>query len=200
MRFDTVTFETSFGTEKQLTPSTLPEVVFAGRSNVGKSSLLNKLFGRKSLARVSAKPGKTVTINFFMGDGVRFVDLPGYGYAKASHSEKQRWSRLLEAYFRSNRSIALVVQLVDMRHAPSAQDYEMLRYLSECGFPFVIVLTKCDKLKPMERKRRIEEIEQELSDFPDVKRIIFSAETGEGLEQLRETIAAVSEQANHSEV
>ena len=115
MNINNVVFERSFGVSSQLTPSTMPEIAFAGRSNVGKSSLLNKLFNRKGLAKVSQTPGKTATINFFSCDGVRFVDLPGYGYAKVSKSDKSRWSELIEGYFNQDRDLALVVSLVDIR-------------------------------------------------------------------------------------
>ncbi|MCM1545171.1 MAG: ribosome biogenesis GTP-binding protein YihA/YsxC, partial [Ruminococcus sp.] len=129
MRYDNAVFETSYGTAGQLVPSTLPEIAFSGRSNVGKSSLLNRLLGRKSLARVSSTPGKTVTINMFKLDDCRFVDLPGYGYAKVSNSEKLRWANLMESYFHSERDLRLVVQLIDMRHAPTAQDIEMIEFM-----------------------------------------------------------------------
>ena len=124
------------GTFAQLPACTTPEVAFAGRSNVGKSSLLNKLLNRKSLARVSAKPGKTITINFYALDGVRLTDLPGYGYAKVAQSEKKRWAEMMEGYFGSRRTIRLVVQLIDMRHPPSADDLAMLDYLVQMQVSF----------------------------------------------------------------
>lgn len=118
MNFNKVVFERSFGTSAQLAPSSLPEVAFAGRSNVGKSSLLNKLFNRKGLAKVSQTPGKTATINFFVTDEARFVDLPGYGYARVSKSEHVRWSELIEGYFNQERNLALVASLIDILHFP----------------------------------------------------------------------------------
>ena len=142
MKFDNAQFETSFGVAKQLMPSDMPEVAFSGRSNVGKSSLLNRLMNRKSLARVSSMPGKTVTINFFKLDSCRLVDLPGYGYAKVSHDEKKRWSELMETYFSSGRDIRLVVQLIDMRHAPSQQDIDMIEYMVECKIPLCLLLQR----------------------------------------------------------
>ena len=126
MNFNKAEFIASYGISTQLIQDDLPEIAFAGRSNVGKSSLLNKLFNRKNLARVSSVPGKTVTVNFYNVDGNRFVDLPGYGYAKISKSEKDRFSELMEGYFQSGRNIKLVVQLVDMRHKPSADDIGMI--------------------------------------------------------------------------
>ena len=122
MNYNNAAFEKAFGTFEQLESSDLPEVCFSGRSNVGKSSLINKVLNRKSLARVSSQPGKTVTINFYKLDALRLVDLPGYGYAKVPFREKDRWSTLMEGYFRSGRDIRMVFQLVDMRHSPTEFD------------------------------------------------------------------------------
>ena len=133
MNFNKVAFERSFGISSQLPPSTLPEVAFAGRSNVGKSSMLNALFGRKSLAKVSQKPGKTSTINFFATDTARFVDLPGYGYARVAKSEKGRWAELIEGYFNQDRNFALVVSLVDIRHEAQQLDLNMIGFLHGSG-------------------------------------------------------------------
>ena len=127
MRFDKIDFTAAYGTAAQLPPSNEAEIVFSGRSNVGKSSLINKVFNRKNLARVSSVPVKTITVNFFKGDGVYFVDLPGYGYAKREMSEKKRWAELMEGYFKSGRNIALVIQLIDMRHAPTQDDISRLK-------------------------------------------------------------------------
>lgn len=185
MKFDNAIFETSFGTASQLRQSDLPEIAFSGRSNVGKSSLLNKIMGRKSLARVSSMPGKTVTINFFKLDNCRLVDLPGYGYAKVSHNEKLRWAELMQAYFSSGRDIRLVVQLIDMRHAPSEQDIEMLDYMSEMGIPFAVALTKCDKLNKTERMNQLESICSVLTKYGNICVVPFSATKGDGTEELR---------------
>ena len=154
MNYHNVVFETSYGKASQLGASDLVEIAFAGRSNVGKSSLINKIFNRKSLARVSAVPGKTATINFFRLENVRFADLPGYGYAKVSQSEKQRWSDLIETYFNSDRRIGLVFQLIDMRHPPTRDDLMMVDFLIECELPFVVVLTKKDKLSKKQQEER----------------------------------------------
>lgn len=190
MNFNNVTFEASYGTSRQLPPSNEPEIVFAGKSNVGKSSLINRLFNRKNLARVSSVPGKTTTVNFFKAQDVRFADLPGYGYAKRSKSEIERWSELMDGYFSGGRNILLVVQLLDMRHAPTADDKVMLNFLTETGFPFVAVLTKCDKLKPTERKRQ-SEFFAALPELKNAKGIIeCSAETGEGMDKLRAFLQA----------
>ena len=185
MRFDNAVFETSFGTAAQLKVSDLPEIAFSGRSNVGKSSLLNRLLGRKSLARVSSMPGKTVTINFFKLPDCRLVDLPGYGYAKVSHDEKKRWSDLMESYFSSDRDLRLVVQLIDMRHAPSQQDIDMLDYMTECGIPFAVALTKCDKLNKSERLAQLESICGILTKYGNICVVPFSATKGDGVEELR---------------
>ena len=151
MDFVNAEFITSYGFTSQLPPSQGAEVVFCGRSNVGKSSLINKLCNRKSLARVSSTPGKTTTVNFFsVGEGYVLVDLPGYGYAKRSDSEKRRWAKLLEHFFCSGRNISLVVQLIDIRHKPSSEDIVMLDFLKQTGNRTVVALTKADKLNKTE--------------------------------------------------
>ena len=189
MKFVNCDFETSCGTSKQLIASDMPEVAFSGRSNVGKSSLLNRLLGRKSLARVSSMPGKTVTINFFRVDGCRFVDLPGYGYAKVSHDEKIRWSELMESYFASGRDIRVVVQLIDMRHAPSEQDLDMIEYMVANKLPFVVALTKADKLNKSERMKSLTEICTVLAKYGNIPVVPFSATKGEGVDELRGIIS-----------
>ena len=146
MNFQNVNFELAAGRKDQLPKSNLPEVVFSGKSNVGKSSLINRLVQRKALARVSATPGKTATINFYRLPECRLVDLPGYGYARVSQKEKQRWASLVEGYFEPGRNIALVIQLVDMRHKPTADDLQMIDFLYQTQLPFVVVCTKSDKL------------------------------------------------------
>lgn len=188
MNYNNVKYEASYGTSKQLIASDLPEIAFSGRSNVGKSSLINKIFNRKNLARVSSMPGKTTTVNFFRADNVRFSDLPGYGYAKRSDAEKKRWADLMEGYFQSKRNIKLVVQLVDMRHAPSADDITMIEFMKSAGYSFIIVLTKCDKLGKSEREKRREEIKSELAFAGDCKTIEFSAGTGEGCDEVKTAI------------
>lgn len=189
MNFNKVEFETSFGTSAQLEQSTVPEIAFSGKSNVGKSSLLNKLLNRKSLARVSSVPGKTVTINFFKVDNCRFVDLPGYGYAKVNYNEKKRWSDLMESYFSSGRDIRLVVQLLDMRHAPTEQDLQMLEYMSYNKIPFVLALTKADKLNKTQREAQLSSISEAVKEYGASAIVPFSALKGDGVEQLRTLIA-----------
>ena len=188
MNFNNVRFERSFGTSAQLTPSTAPEVAFSGRSNVGKSSLLNKLFNRKGLAKVSQTPGKTATINFFDGDGVTFVDLPGYGYAKVSKSEKARWSELIEGYFNQDRSFALVVALVDILHEASELDENMIRFLREADLPFVVALTKADKLSRQQQMKQKAALKRQLALGDDASMVVTSSAKGDGMEELRKII------------
>lgn len=185
MNYNNAIFEKSFGISAQLPPSVTPEITFSGRSNVGKSSLLNKLFNRKSLARVSSVPGKTVTINFYGVDNAKFVDLPGYGYAKLSKQEKERFGELMEGYFHSERNIKLVVQLVDLRHKPSADDYAMLDFLKQMDIPVIVVCTKADKLKVKELERRKREITAELDMIEPDKIIPFSSKTGLGCDEIK---------------
>mgnify|MGYP004577876327 FL=1 len=194
MNYHQVEFEAAFGTAGQIFESTVPEVCFAGRSNVGKSSLINKILNRKAFARTSQKPGKTITVNFYKLPGLRLVDLPGYGYAKISGAEKQRFAELMEGFFAQNRKITTVFSLIDMRHAPTADDLNMLHFLLQAGYPFHVVLTKCDKLKKTERERQRAALQDFLSFLPgEVKVIEFSAVTGEGCEQIKEIIEGIED-------
>lgn len=193
MRFDRVKYEASYGTAQQLPPSDCIEIAFAGRSNVGKSSMLNKILNRKNLARVSSVPGKTVTVNFFDCDGIKLVDLPGYGYAKVNFNEKKRWADLMEGYFTSDRNIRLVVQLTDMRHPVTRDDLDMMRFMQSAGYDFIVVMTKSDKLNKTERTKRLENIHTELAEFGDLKIIPFSASNGEGADEIRKAIEAAAE-------
>ena len=190
MDFKNVKFERSYGTSQQLPPSTLPEVAFAGRSNVGKSSILNKLCGRKALAKVSQTPGKTATINFFLAGDAYLVDLPGYGFAKVSKSERERWSELIEGYFNQERKLALVCSLVDIRHPASALDENMVGFLKEAGLPFCIVLTKGDKLSAQKCNAQKAAIAKQLELGSDVPIVITSSLKGTGVDELRRVIAA----------
>lgn len=194
MNFNNVNFEASYGTSKQLPVSDLPEIAFAGKSNVGKSSLINKFFNRKNLARVSSMPGKTTTVNFFRVGSLRIADLPGYGYAKRSGDEIRRWSDLMEGYFSMGRDIKLVVQLLDMRHEPTEDDATMLGFLTESGYPFVCVLTKCDKLNKSERLARREAFAN--NELLKSARLVIeaSSRTGEGIEALKKAIGEAAEQ------
>lgn len=188
MNYNLAKFERAYGIFEQLPESKESEIVFSGRSNVGKSSLLNKLFNRKSLARVSSVPGKTITINFYDVDGVKFVDLPGYGYAKLSKSEKERFAGLMEGYFNSDRNIKLVVQLVDMRHKPSADDYAMISFLQEMQIPFIVACTKADKLKVKEFQKRSAELLSELENVDENVIIPFSSQNGLGTDKIKQLI------------
>ena len=185
MNYNNCEFLASYGLSRQLPDSDRPEIVFSGRSNVGKSSLINKLCNRRKLARVSATPGKTATINFYKVDKSYFVDLPGYGYAKVSNAERERWDELINTYF-------LLVQLLDSRHAPSADDMQMLEYLHDHRIPFVAALTKGDKLKKSEMAARQAEFEEICAPYGCQKVILTSAENGLGMEELRALLEAAA--------
>ncbi|MGN1423939.1 MAG: ribosome biogenesis GTP-binding protein YihA/YsxC [Oscillospiraceae bacterium] len=192
MNFNKAEFFTSYGSFKQIPPSKRTEIAFSGRSNVGKSSLINKIFNRKALARVSAVPGKTATINFYSLENLYFVDLPGYGYAKVAKSEKERWAGLIEGYLNDDRELALVFQLVDFRHPPTADDILMINFLIDNGIPFVVVLTKADKLSKKQREERRAALMNELPCAEDITVIEFSAQTGEGVEEIRGIIEEIA--------
>ncbi len=194
MDYSKAQFERAYGTFEQLPASTMPEIVFSGRSNVGKSSLINKVFNRKNLARVSSVPGKTITINFYScGNDAKIVDLPGYGYAKVAKSEKTRWANMMEQYFNSGRDIKLVVQLVDMRHPATADDIMMMEFLEHAGIDYIVVMTKSDKLNKGEYKSRVENSRQELN-FVDPENIIpFSSQTGENVDKIKAIIESCLE-------
>lgn len=186
MNYNKAVYEKSFGTAEQLTVSDLPEYCFSGRSNVGKSSLINKIVNRKSLARVSASPGKTVTINFYKIDTIRLVDLPGYGYAKVPFGERTRWSDLMESYFRTGRNIKMVFQLIDMRHPPTDFDISMLDFMYQMQIPYCVVLTKCDKLNKTQFNERMAMISDELGDLGEgIKIIPCSATNGQGISDIK---------------
>ncbi len=193
MNFHNASFKAAYGTSAQLPSSAGPEVSFAGRSNVGKSSLLNRLMFRKGLAKVSQTPGKTATINFYDVDGIDLVDLPGYGYARRSKQELKRWSELIEGYFNQERQFALVVSLIDIRHDPSALDHNMVEFLKASELPFAIALTKADKLskqKGMSQRKHI----AGLLDLPKGTSIVLtSSEKGTGADELRHLIATYVE-------
>ena len=182
-----VTLKMSAGFPEQFPRDPLAQVAFSGRSNVGKSSLINTLLGRKSLARVSSAPGKTITINFYDVDGKLYlVDLPGYGFAKRNPEDKKKWSALTDGYFTKNRNvdrISLVIQLIDSRMAPTADDEMMLDYLSASGLPYLVVATKTDKLNATERKKNLDALRAHPL-IANVPLIPFSSLKGEGKEEL----------------
>ena len=194
MNINLAEFVTSYADYKQMPASDRIEIAFSGRSNVGKSSLINKIFNRKNLARVSSMPGKTATINFYSLENIYIVDLPGYGYANVSKSEKKKWGDLIGSYLGdADRELALVFQLIDMRHPPSKDDIQMIDFLIDSEIPFVVVLTKADKLKPTQRKFRMEAFKTEIPCFEDITCVEFSAITGEGVETIRSIIEEVSQ-------
>lgn len=188
MNWNKAEFYTSFGSLLQLPDSDRPEIAFSGRSNVGKSSLINKLINRKALARVSSMPGKTVTINFYKLDDIYLADLPGYGYAKTAKGLKRSWSDLIGGYLSSDREIELILQLIDIRHSPSADDIQMINFLIDSELPFIIVFTKADKLGTNARKERMKAFAEEIPQFEDIISVEFSSVTGEGTDRLRELI------------
>jgi len=188
INFNQAIFITSYGMASQITKSDNPEFVFCGHSNVGKSSLINKLFSQKKLARVSSVPGKTATINLYSASQIGFVDLPGYGYAKVSKDERKRWDDLILGYFNGNRDIVLTFILLDVRHKPANEDLTMLNFLIESEIPFVVVVTKCDKLSNNQLKNRLEEIKKEIPSGDDITILPFSAENGLGVLELRKII------------
>lgn len=162
-----------------------PNIVFAGKSNVGKSSVINRLLNRKNFARVGASPGKTVHINYFLVDKqAYFVDLPGYGYAKVSQSEKERWGRLMEQFFAEDGLITLGIMITDSRHKPTADDQTMARWFLGAGCPLIVVANKCDKLKKSEYEPNTERIRQTLELPDEVPVLLFSAEKSTGREEL----------------
>lgn len=166
-----------------------PSVVFAGKSNVGKSSTINRLLGRKNFARVGAQPGKTVHINYFLVDGTAwFIDLPGYGYARVAKTERDRWGRLMDTYFSEPELTTLGVMIVDSRHAPTGDDITMSQWFLQTGCPLVIVANKCDKLKKSEFEPNLACIRKTLSLPESVEIIPFSAEKGDGKARLLEVI------------
>ena len=185
MNYNNAAFLASYGLSSQLPASDRPEFVFSGRSNVGKSSLINKLCNRKNLARVSATPGKTATINFYQVDGVYFVDLPGYGYAKVSDSERRRWDELINRYFEEARHRAVLIQLLDCRHAPSADDRQMLEYLRYHGVTFAVALTKADKLKKSRMAAAREEFSALCAGYGCKDVFLVSSENGQGVPELQ---------------
>lgn len=188
INFNDAEFEKSIGDLSQISGE-LPEVVFSGKSNVGKSSLINKILNRKSFARVSTKPGKTININFYKLKDLRFVDLPGYGYAKVPFSEKQRWSELVEGYFSLERNIPIIIQIIDMRHTPSKLDFQMLDFLYQKNLPFMIVASKCDKLNKTQRTGREDDIKNELKKYHGVPIVFYSSVSGEGVEKIKQIIS-----------
>lgn len=184
MNLHNVEFLISAASNKDFPNNRLPEIAFAGKSNVGKSSVINRILNRKNFARVGDKPGKTIHVNYFTVDKkCYFVDLPGYGYAKVSQSEKERWGRLMESYFAAGR-IDLGILIVDSRHAPTNNDITMARWFLDSGCPFVVVANKLDKLKKSEIEPNLKTIREDLELTEDCVVLPFSAEKGTGRDEL----------------
>lgn len=194
MNFQKVEFTISAASPKDFPKTRLPEIAFAGKSNVGKSSVINRILQRRNFARVGEKPGKTIHVNYFTVDGkCYFVDLPGYGFAKVSASEKARWGKLMEDYFAANR-IDLGVMIVDYRHPPTNNDITMARWFIDSGCPFVVVANKMDKLKKSELAPNLATIREDL-ELPEGTPIIpFSAEKGDGRDELVRLILKAAEE------
>ena len=199
MNFQKADFIASYGISSQLPESDRVEFVFSGRSNVGKSSLINRLCSRKNLARVSSTPGKTATINFYSVDDLEFVDLPGYGYAKVSNADRDRWDKLINSYFEKDRNNELLIQLLDCRHDPSADDVQMLQFLHYHRIPFVIVLTKADKLKKSQIAETQSRFEKIGLQYGSQKVFLTSSEKGTGMEELKQYLESVLERSQEQQ-
>lgn len=187
--------ETVCGITSTLPENPFPEVAFAGKSNVGKSSLINGLLNRKSLARTSSQPGKTQTINFYrVNDAVYLVDLPGYGYAKVSEETKAKWGRMIEKYLHSSKQLKGIFLLIDIRHEPSANDRDMYNWIVYQGYEPIIIATKLDKIKRSQVQKQIKIVKEGLKLLPGTKVIPFSAETKQGRDEIWEIIDALAEE------
>ncbi len=191
-----VELETVCGITSALPENTLPEVAFAGKSNVGKSSLINGLMNRKSLARTSAQPGKTQTINFYNINGAcYYVDLPGYGYAKVPEAEKRKWGVMIEKYLHKSKQLQVVFLLIDIRHDPSSNDKQMYDWIVYQGFEPVIIATKLDKIKPSQVQKHIQAIRKGLNVKPHTKVFAYSALSKQGRDEIWAFIDEIIEQA-----
>ncbi|MEG1719122.1 MAG: ribosome biogenesis GTP-binding protein YihA/YsxC [Clostridia bacterium] len=194
MNLHNAVFVTSVYDINKLPTKDIPQVVFAGRSNVGKSSMINKILNRKNLARASSSPGKTAAINYYeIDEKVFLVDLPGYGYAKVSGTEKERWGRLLDDFFNEYKRIDIVFSLVDIRHSPTEYDALMQHLAKKLNLPFAVILTKKDKILKSKFDERVKAIKDELFLAEDIPVIAFSAQTGEGTAEILEIIERIVE-------
>lgn len=184
-----VSLETVIGVTSSIPDNNMPEIAFAGKSNVGKSSLINALMNRKSLARTSAQPGKTQTINFYnINDELYFVDLPGYGYAKVSQQEKEKWGKMIEKYLRQSKVLKAVFLLIDIRHEPSANDKQMYEWILSNGYSPIIIATKLDKINRSQIQKQVKLIKQKLEVEKGTVVIPFSAESKQGRDEIYELI------------
>lgn len=195
-----VSLETVCGITSKLPANIYPEVAFAGKSNVGKSSLINALMNRKSLARTSAQPGKTQTINFYnVNNAVYFVDLPGYGYARANEEIKAKWGKMIEDYLHKSKQLKAVFLLIDIRHEPSKNDCIMYDWVCRQGYQPIIIATKLDKINRSQIQKQVKLIRTTLQTGQDTRIIPFSAQTKQGREEIYEVIDAIIEEEETKE-
>ena len=191
-----VSLETVIGVTSKIPQNEMPEIAFAGKSNVGKSSLINVLMNRKSLARTSAQPGKTQTINFYnINQELYFVDLPGYGYAKVSREEKEKWGKMVEKYLRQSNVLRAVFLLIDIRHDPSANDKLMYDWICANGFQPIVIATKADKINRSQLQKQVKAVRQGLGVDKEPAVIRFSAQTRQGRDEIYEMIDRILEQS-----
>lgn len=196
-----VSLETVCGITSKLPENTMPEIAFAGKSNVGKSSLINALMNRKSLARTSAQPGKTQTINFYnINDAMYLVDLPGYGYAKVTQEVKEQWGRLIERYLHGSKQLRAVFLLIDIRHEPSANDKRMYEWIVYNGYDPIIIATKLDKINRSQIQKHLKMVRTGLNVKPGTAVLPFSALTKQGREEIWEQMDAILEDDKEPEV
>ena len=188
MNYSKAKFYKSCYVNEQLFCSKKNEIVFVGRSNVGKSSIINKILNRKKLARVSNVPGKTISINFYEVDEIYFVDFPGYGFAKISKNKKRNWDNLANEYFSSKRKIILAVLVLDVRRGIEKLDYDMIKYLIDKKIYFILILNKIDKLKKNEISKVLEKTSKDISFLKNIQILLFSSKTGYGIETFKETV------------
>ena len=195
-----VSLETVIGVTSKIPDNQMPEIAFAGKSNVGKSSLINALMNRKSLARTSSQPGKTQTINFYnINDELYFVDLPGYGYAKVSQQEKEKWGKMIEKYLHRSKVLQAVFLLVDIRHEPSANDKQMYEWIMANGYHPIVIATKLDKINRSQVAKQVKIVKQGLGVDKDTIVIPFAAETKQGREEIYDLIDQLIQQEEVTE-
>lgn len=191
-----VRLETVIGVTSKIPQNEMPEIAFAGKSNVGKSSLINALMNRKSLARISSQPGKTQTINFYnINEALYFVDLPGYGYAKVSQQEKEKWGKMVERYLHQSKVLKAVFLLIDIRHDPSANDKTMYEWILSNGFHPIIIATKADKINRSQLQKQVKAVRQGLGVDKDTTVIPFSSQTKQGRDEIYAVIDRLMEQS-----
>lgn len=180
MKIHAANLKTSAVGKEQYPRDHFPEIALAGRSNVGKSSFINRMLGRRNLVRTSSKPGKTRTLNFYtINDSFYFVDVPGYGYAKVSKREREKWGQMMEEYFETREQLKVVVLITDIRHRPTEDDLQMIEYISYLQLPLVVIGTKLDRVQRSKRQKQIAQFKKYLAHIKDITLIPFSAETGE---------------------